>query len=278
MTDLPIRVSVKKSPTKLGRKIVQIHAGPTREVFAIHEDLLCAQSPYFRRKLQANRLPIEGDCPICHEELQPRVKEVVFCTSTCGGNIHADCLTQWLRKKLECPLCRTTWVKHTTRIYPYPDLDESSFAIYCEWVYSSHVAVGNALDGDEIESSNHYQLVSAYLLGIRLEDRKFCTAILDSFLELDIDNGSYPGSGAVQAAYKNTEGPCVLRHFLVDLYVAADDGDWFEEQNWEDYPAEFMKDLTIALFRERRQTQGWKLTEMKDKYRELMEAEAAVVN
>jgi hypothetical protein len=170
-------------------------------------------------------------------------------------------------------------MKHTIRSHTCPELDESSFSIYCEWIYSRQVAVGNALDGDEIESaSKYYQLVNAYLLGICLEDSKFCTAILDSFLELDVDNGSYPGSGPVQTAYKNTEGPCVLRRFLVDLYVIADDGDWFEEQNWEDYPMEFMKDLTIALFRERHQTQGWKLTEMKEKYRELVEAEAAVVD
>lgn len=44
---------------------------------------------------------LEGDCPICFEELKPEnrpAEAVVFC-HTCGNNIHRDCFARWSHSK-----------------------------------------------------------------------------------------------------------------------------------------------------------------------------------
>jgi hypothetical protein len=59
------------------------------------------------------RKPIEGDCPICFSELEANGAEaVVWCKSTCGNNIHAECFQMWARTKhgnVTCPMCRSVW-------------------------------------------------------------------------------------------------------------------------------------------------------------------------
>jgi hypothetical protein len=87
--------------------------GPEKETFDIHEELLCASSPYFRDRLQKIRKPIEGECSICHEDMHEDDEEIVFCR-TCGSNFHHDCIKQWEQQNQSdddtaiatCPLCR----------------------------------------------------------------------------------------------------------------------------------------------------------------------------
>ncbi|KAH3905351.1 hypothetical protein HBI56_208920 [Parastagonospora nodorum] len=46
------RISIRKSKAvKYGRRIARLRIGRTRETFAIHEELICSQSTYFREKL-----------------------------------------------------------------------------------------------------------------------------------------------------------------------------------------------------------------------------------
>lgn len=59
------------------------------------------------------RKPIEGDCPICVEELNPDTENIVWCSAACGNNLHKACFDQWAasksNKKVTCPYCRTPW-------------------------------------------------------------------------------------------------------------------------------------------------------------------------
>lgn len=51
--------------------------------------------------------PLEGDCPICFEELSPEGRPgepVVFC-HTCGNNIHRDCFARWSQSKPKGQVC-----------------------------------------------------------------------------------------------------------------------------------------------------------------------------
>lgn len=60
------------------------------------------------------RKPIEGDCPICCEELsaETETETIVWC-QTCGNNEHKTCFEQWAATKgnglVTCPYCRAPW-------------------------------------------------------------------------------------------------------------------------------------------------------------------------
>jgi len=59
------------------------------------------------------RKPIEGDCPICCEELSQEKETIVWCQAACGNNLHKTCFDQWAATKghgqVTCPYCRTQW-------------------------------------------------------------------------------------------------------------------------------------------------------------------------
>ncbi|CAD0106627.1 unnamed protein product, partial [Aureobasidium uvarum] len=59
------------------------------------------------------RKPIEGDCPICCEELSQDKETIVWCQAACGNNLHKTCFDQWAATKghgkVTCPYCRTQW-------------------------------------------------------------------------------------------------------------------------------------------------------------------------
>jgi uncharacterized Zn-finger protein len=60
-----------------------------------------------------NRKPIEGECPICYDELDPKNDDIVYCKTSCGNNVHKACMQSWIqvaaRGKATCPYCRATW-------------------------------------------------------------------------------------------------------------------------------------------------------------------------
>ncbi|KAH7359982.1 hypothetical protein BKA66DRAFT_471523 [Pyrenochaeta sp. MPI-SDFR-AT-0127] len=62
-----------------------------------------------------NRKPIEGECPICYDELDDR-EAIVYCKASCGNNVHKDCMQKWMtisRGKATCPYCRAKWDEDT---------------------------------------------------------------------------------------------------------------------------------------------------------------------
>jgi hypothetical protein len=59
-----------------------------------------------------NRKPIEGECPICYDDLEPGKEAIAYCKASCGNNVHKDCMQKWIsmsRGKATCPYCRATW-------------------------------------------------------------------------------------------------------------------------------------------------------------------------
>ena len=48
----------------------------------------------------SGRKPLEGDCPICFEDLsESSLENTVFCKAQCGNNIHKECFDQWAQSK-----------------------------------------------------------------------------------------------------------------------------------------------------------------------------------
>jgi hypothetical protein len=65
-----------------------------------------------RGEQDGNRKPIEGECPICYDDLEPAKDAIVYCKASCGNNVHKDCMQKWIsmsRGKATCPYCRATW-------------------------------------------------------------------------------------------------------------------------------------------------------------------------
>ncbi|CZT24691.1 uncharacterized protein RCC_10418 [Ramularia collo-cygni] len=56
------------------------------------------------------RKAVEGDCPVCFTEFGE--ESVTWCRTSCGNNIHTECLQEWAKAKtarLSCPFCRADW-------------------------------------------------------------------------------------------------------------------------------------------------------------------------
>ena len=63
---------------------------------------------------QTGRKPLDGDCPICFEDLsESSLADTVYCKAMCGNNIHKECFNQWAQSKsgyeVTCVYCRTKW-------------------------------------------------------------------------------------------------------------------------------------------------------------------------
>jgi hypothetical protein len=60
-----------------------------------------------------NRKPIEGECPICYCEFEDSEKKnILYCKTACGNNVHKDCMASWASAKngkATCPYCRAAW-------------------------------------------------------------------------------------------------------------------------------------------------------------------------
>ncbi|PSC74170.1 SWIM zinc finger isoform B [Micractinium conductrix] len=58
--------------------------------------------------------PVEGDCPVCFDEMEASGEAVSWCLA-CGNNIHRSCMQHWASSKraqrsdVTCPLCRAPW-------------------------------------------------------------------------------------------------------------------------------------------------------------------------
>jgi hypothetical protein len=63
-----------------------------------------------------NRKKIEGECPICYDDLGDK-EAVVYCKASCGNNVHKQCMKNWMaasRGKATCPYCRAKWKEDTS--------------------------------------------------------------------------------------------------------------------------------------------------------------------
>jgi len=233
--------------------MARLTIGPTQTMFVIHADLLCANSPFFRQKLQPQRRAIEGDCSICHEEILLGHKETTFCKS-CGANIHHHCIEQWKTRTAEgqvtsCPLCRQDWVDHrVAQNHTFLGIHEDAFEVYIEWLYRGAIAVDNGPD-EEPSHSTIDNLIQAYLLGLHAEDWKFCDAVLGSLVEVFVEHDLYPSEELVALAYQRTSGPCRLRRFLVGVLMHVSHTRWMEDESWTEYPAAFIRDVALAALK-----------------------------
>ncbi|CAI7629576.1 unnamed protein product [Penicillium pancosmium] len=63
-----------------------------------------------------NRKPVDGDCPICFQEMIEATEKIVWCKAACGNNLHKQCFDQWAAASrtssaagIRCVYCRSPW-------------------------------------------------------------------------------------------------------------------------------------------------------------------------
>ena len=225
------------------------------ELFTVHKELICS-SDYFRNILQPRRKAIvdKDECSICHEALNRGVKELTYCTSSCGTNFHRSCMDEWKqigsRGPLRCPMCRSVWKQpRAETFYRLLAFEPEAFDIYIEWLYKSSITIS---PDDEYEVSSS-RLIAAYILSHKIGEPKFGKAILQAMVPVCV-NKFRPSADLVSRIYKVTcAAPRrILRKYFVCVHMELNDEEHSNVlANWNKYPATFRKDLTRAMMRER---------------------------
>lgn len=107
------------------------------------------------------------------------------------------------------------------------------------------------LVSDDEADNNFNNLVEAYGVGMYLDDQVFCNAILQSIIEVSIDEDEYPSTSIVDLAYGSTDGPCSLNDLLVGLFTRSEDDEGGSRlDDWGELPAEFLYDCATTLMRQ----------------------------
>ncbi|KAJ4359416.1 hypothetical protein N0V95_002163 [Ascochyta clinopodiicola] len=219
-------VKKHKPIIRFGGTFVHLLIGPRNHKFSAHEDVLCSRSAYFKKRFQGVRKDIGGECAFCLDKLEPVAAETVFCR-TCGQNFHTKCMDQWLQTKGTCPTCRTVWKKWpNVHSSTFDQLDPEGFEVYVQWLYSRRIP---SYDADTDANARCMRMLKAHLLGNTLRDQDFLLAVRNEIVEAAMEAGL--GYNTVDFVYKNTQKPCSLRKFIVDLYALTGDAQLLKEGN-----------------------------------------------
>jgi hypothetical protein len=209
---------------------VRFLVGPNHNkvLFVVGKESICT-SNYFRNLLQPRRKAIEGNCPICQEALEEdveeRVKELTYCTSSCGNNFHQACMDEWKRSKptgalLQCPMCRQRWDTYTI-----PAITPKAFLVYYHWLALTYIPL-QPWNRDHIapgqKGPDYIELFEAYQLGVFLSEPKFSKAALQNIVRECKDTNVYPNWRAVDTTYAITSVSSPLRELLVEIYMQFD--------------------------------------------------------
>jgi len=67
------------------------------------------------KNIEQKPITIDDECPICFESMMNEKDNILFCSTSCGNNIHKSCFEKWRHAKLSmnesvsCPFCRIEW-------------------------------------------------------------------------------------------------------------------------------------------------------------------------
>jgi hypothetical protein len=193
--------------------------------------------------------------------MDPTRKEITFCASGCGANMHYECMKNWKEQKLArheavtCPLCRHLCPTEThEQSLLCPELDPVSFERYQEWLYHHTIFLEDReipYDDSNVAEEETSALIEVYLLGVQLRDRMFSKDVFKTLLEIGDDGNSIPDSTPIQRVYRATKPKSRMRRFLVDVHVAFARSSCFRGDSSNQYPRKFMADVAMALLRRR---------------------------
>ena len=174
------------------------------------------RSTYFKDRFQKERKVIEGQCVICHGDLDTLKKPLTYCKE-CGNNLHEHCKERWSRTSNTFPTCRTDWDE--TPLIRSANLDEvnaDGYHVYAQWLYGCNIPTF-AADKEDVWL-RITRLVKSHALGEISNDIEFVQVVRKEIVKCSQEIG-YVVTAAIQKAYEITEGPCALRKFFIELYL-----------------------------------------------------------
>ncbi|KAJ4365598.1 hypothetical protein N0V83_008218 [Neocucurbitaria cava] len=248
--------SKKMRPFGLGPNCVSFKVNNCDRLFTVHEDLLCANSEYFKEKLQKTRKPIGGRCPVCHERLHPTLDDITFCSAKCGKNMHLKCMKAWRkrsqaekpRRRPTCPMCRSYWKQRTDGVVLiHEELDRNAVQLYIDWLYSGKLQVDEKFN----RSSDEYnvQLLKGWTVSSTFKDVTFTYAIIAEYLSWEVKYSPSPyfGPDAAKYAFEDQDIGSMKR-FVVDAFLVDIEDGW-SESNATGFPPAFVRAVCVAAVR-----------------------------
>ncbi|CAI6331859.1 unnamed protein product [Periconia digitata] len=169
---------------KLGllHEMVKFRAGDRR--FAIHKNLIPADSSFILDRHDRKRKSISGECAICHREMDDQLEDITYCRAQCGQNLHAKCATNWVVLKKKCPFCRSDWLDAQEI---HLELDEYAVQDYLTWLYGQEQYDLLADEFDVLGDSTVYSFFRPALhllsVGIIMGDTSFAQATIQVMAE-----------------------------------------------------------------------------------------------
>jgi len=197
--------------------MLRLYVGPSRRIFSMHADMLCDQSTFFKNQVQESRQVIEGECVICHEDLDPVALNLTYC-KTCGNNVHENCIDKWNKIDNTCPICRAEWVEPPSfQPMDLAQVEVNGFDMYAQWFYGSSLPAYNANgEGGELRC---IRLINAHIVGDLLKDSQFVQAVRKEIIKCSLDISDASRNRLLAHVYKSTHDRWALRKFFIDLHI-----------------------------------------------------------
>jgi hypothetical protein len=213
---------------------INVGHGATTQSFALHESIISARSEFFRRALNGNWAPSQTGV-ITLRDTNPAIFSL-YANLIYTGKIPTETASS------------------STDVSPEFGFSEA-IARYCELYVLSEM----------LQDSKAKKTCIAAILA-ECNDAKYKTHFNEEYFPL------VPLAKDVRTIYEGTPGPCRVRKLLVSLYNHRAYKRYIEE-NYDEFPGEFLKDLLMSLvvdvrccgpIRDRRERRPGKECEMYD--------------
>ena len=179
--------------------------------------MLCKRSAFFKNRFQRARKDIEGECVICHEDLDTLTANLTYCKA-CGNNLHQDCMNIWHDTNSTCPTCRAEWVaSEFFESMHLEHVDANGFDVYIQWLYGSGLPTYNADKGDD--ELRCIRLIDAHIVGDFVKDSSFVQAVRQEIIVYTLNVSDVSRNNLTVRVYANTNGACALRKCFIDLCI-----------------------------------------------------------
>jgi hypothetical protein len=193
---------------------------------------------------------VEGECPICHEDLDPSKEDVTFCRASCGQNVHEECMEQWMQAQKgtpRCPLCRKFWKqKREDLITLGEELDPDAVQVYLDWLYTKRIVF--QMDPYGLEEYFSFSLLTAWIVAESMQDVDFRHQLVAKYVSATA-NGEDTSFGRTSIHYAfETESSPSMRAFVIDAFLVDLDPGWFDDSAHL-FPANFLHKLCGSVLR-----------------------------
>jgi hypothetical protein len=231
--------------------MVGLKVGDNKRQYTVHEDLLCANSKLFKRRLQDNRKPVEGECSICHESLD-ETDDTTFCRSGCGQNFHPWCIDGWRQQQRipgTCPICRKPWRASLKSVEEVPvDVDPGVMMLYVAWLYTGKVQDIIGVDYSAWDEAYNVKALQAWNLAVAVDDVDFKLAVIADIIARTAElhsSGFWQESASYAFVFNSIRE---MQEFVAEAFLVNIDHEWFRE-HLDEFPDPFTREVGLAAIR-----------------------------